>query len=155
MCIYVWKIPEYFLDDFHLKYSSCQMNLILHNPQHVGFETDCRRLKAGVERVLKAGKVKRKYVCMLLWSPLFFTYSRFFIVIFKNKRYCHPDKDKRPGRLRDNKRIHPGSYKRNPIRNLSLPSLKNKGFICVRTWIWRVDSLSCVLCHISSNCLTL
>ena len=27
-------------------------------PQHVGFETDCRRLKAGVERVLKAGKVR-------------------------------------------------------------------------------------------------
>ena len=26
--------------------------------QHVGFETDCRRLKAGVERVLKAGKVR-------------------------------------------------------------------------------------------------
>ena len=141
---------------FILKYSSCQMNLILHNPQHVGFETDCRRLKAGVERVLKAGKVKRKYVCMLLWSPLFFLHNRvFFILIFKNKRYCHPDKDKRPGRLRDNKRIHPGSYKRNPIRNSSLPLRKNKGFICVRTWIWRVDSLSCILCHISSNCLTL
>ena len=54
------------------------MNLILHNPQHVGFETDCRRLKAGVERVLKAGKVKRKYVCMLLWSPLFFLHNRVF-----------------------------------------------------------------------------
>ena len=59
-------MPEYLSDDFHFKIFVLSENLILHNPQHVGFETDCRRLKAGVERVLKAGKVKRKYVCMLL-----------------------------------------------------------------------------------------
>ena len=121
------KCLNIFRMTFILKYSSCQMNLILHNPQHVGFETDCRRLKAGVERVLKAGKVKRKYVHVCCFEVLFFFYIiAFFILIFKNKRYCHPDKDKRPGRLRDNKRIHPGSYKRNPIRNSSLPSRKKQ-----------------------------
>ena len=37
--------------------------------QHVGFETDCRRLKAGVERVLKAGKVRFYFSQELDWFP--------------------------------------------------------------------------------------